>query len=440
MRPPTRRWLAAATAAVAASVVVAACSSSPSSGSSSSGGKNFGAGATGVVHFWARAATAREAELMVKDFNATHKNLKVVITETAGGEAVTKLATAIRAGSPPDLIGLNDINMPIFTHENAFMNLTKYVGALPYKNALSPGHLRLATYQGQYYGVPYLADLSGLWYNKVLFKRAGIASPPTDFAEILSDAKKVEALGGGVSGFSFAGDCEGCLAFTMLPDVWATGTHLINGNIPHQTANITGNAPLKALLELYRQIWADKLVPASDRTQTGTTWGKNFLAGKVGIEPGGYGVIRPGLTAANRSEFGFVPLPGPTGGYSTFDGGDDFAIPNGAKNPSGAWEFVKFVLSKSEQLKYPEAGFTPVRTDILNAAYTQAHPFDSVVLKALTRGYAPTTLAYNSTFNQVSGPWFAMFSEAVYKGNISGALSSGQSGFSQQLSSSGSGS
>lgn len=426
--------------ALASTLLLSACGGGSSSPSSSASSKTFGSGATGVVHFWARSATSATAKLMVKEFNASHKHLKVVLTETANGGAVTKLATAIRAGAPPDLIGLNDIDMPIFSHEGAFMNLTKYVDALPYKSSLSPGHLGLATYGGKYYGVPYLADLSVLWYNKKLFAKAGISSPPTTFAAILADAKKVQALGAGDYGFSFAGDCEGCLAFTMLPDVWATGTHLISGSIPHQKATVAGNSALKQLLTLYRTIWADHLYAPGDRTQSGTTWGDNFVKGHTGIFPGGYGSIRPKLTSANRAEFADVPLPGPSGSFSTFDGGDDFAIPKGASNPSGAWEFVKFVLSKAQQLQYPSTGFTPVRTDLLNSSYKAAHPFDSVALKALAKGYAPTTLAYNSIFNQPSGPWFAMFSEAVYRGKISAGLSAGQSGFTQQLSQSGSGS
>lgn len=426
--------------ALASTLLLSACGGGSSSSSSSASSKTFGSGATGVVHFWARSATSATAKLMVKEFNASHKHLKVVLTETANGGAVTKLATAIRAGAPPDLIGLNDIDMPIFSHEGAFMNLTKYVDALPYKSSLSPGHLGLATYGGKYYGVPYLADLSVLWYNKKLFAKAGISSPPTTFAAILADAKKVQALGAGDYGFSFAGDCEGCLAFTMLPDVWATGTHLISGSIPHQKATVAGNSALKQLLTLYRTIWADHLYAPGDRTQSGTTWGDNFVKGHTGIFPGGYGSIRPKLTSANRAEFADVPLPGPSGSYSTFDGGDDFAIPKGASNPSGAWEFVKFVLAKAQQLQYPSTGFTPVRTDLLNSSYKAAHPFDSVALKALAKGYAPTTLAYNSIFNQPSGPWFGMFSEAVYQGRISAGLSAGQSGFTQQLSQSGSGS
>ena len=118
--------------------------------------------------------------MLVPEFNKTHPNLKIVLTKTSPNDDTSQLATAIRAGDPPDLVGLNDIDVPEFTYEHALLNITKYVNALPYKSALSPGHLALATIGNQYYGVPYLSDLSVLWYNKELFKDAGINKSPHD--------------------------------------------------------------------------------------------------------------------------------------------------------------------------------------------------------------------------------------------------------------------
>ena len=48
-----------------------------------------------------------------------------------------------------------------------FTDLTPLVDALPYRQNVSPGHLRLATRNGRVYGMPYLADNSVLWYNTV---------------------------------------------------------------------------------------------------------------------------------------------------------------------------------------------------------------------------------------------------------------------------------
>ncbi|MGH3197725.1 MAG: ABC transporter substrate-binding protein [Streptosporangiaceae bacterium] len=419
-------------------LAAAACSSSPTSSSSAasasaSASAAFGVNATGVVHFWARQATDGVAKAMVAQFNAGHPHLKVVLHLTQPNEATTELGTAIRAGSPPDLVGLNDINVPFFMQQNALMNLTSDVNALPYKSALSPGHMKLATDNGQYYGVPYLADLSVLWYNKTLFRQAGLnpASPPTSYAQILSDAEAISKLGHGISGFSFAGDCQGCLGFTMLPSIWAGGQHLLNGPLGNQTANVASNAPLQQILGVYQQLWAKHLVPVNDQTQNGLTWGADFEAGKVGILPGDWGFA---TKMTNTSEFADAPLPAVGGGnYSTFDGGDDFVIPKGASNPSGAWEFVQWVLQQHQQVQYPSLGMTPVRTDVLTSAFKAANPSDAVALAALAKGSVEYTLAYNAVFNAPGSPWFKMFEDAVYNGNVTAGLQEGQPGIQSTL-------
>jgi multiple sugar transport system substrate-binding protein len=426
-------YLSIVAATAAATLALAACSSSGGSSGSSSSPKTFGVNATGTVHFWARQATDGPAKALVKEFNATHKTLKVVLHLTPPNDDTSQLATAIRAGSPPDVVGLNDIDVPTFSHENALMDLTQYVKALPYKSALSPGHLRLATIGSKYYGVPYLADLSVLWYNKKLFSEAGLNpnDPPTNYAEIMTDAKKISALGHGIYGFSFAGNCQGCLGFTMLPSLWADGVHMISGPLGNQTANVASDAPLKTMLADYRTLWANKEVPVNDQTQNGLTWGADFEAGKVGILPGDYGFA---TAMKDPTEFADAPLPGVTGNtYSTFDGGDDFVIPSGASNPSGAWEFIKWVLEPAQQQQYPSLGDTPIRTDILTPAFAAKNPYDAVALKALAKGSVEYTLAYDAVYNEPGSPWFKMFEDAVYSGNLSSGIQEGQSGISSTL-------
>ena len=438
----------ALTAFSAAALVIAAaaCSSSPSSSGGSTGGSsttsntpgspNFGVNATGTVQFWARTVSKTLAQKLVSQFNATHSNLKVKLTLTSINDDTTSLATSIRAGDPPDVVGLNDIDMPTFTRNGSFLNLTKAISALSFAKYLSPGHLGLATYQGQEYGLPYWADLSVLWYNKNLFRQAGLNpdNPPTTYAQILSDAQAINKLGNGINGFTFAGDCEGCLGFTVQPGIWAAGSYLTSGPIGSQTATITGNQALIQALTLYRELWTQHLVPDNDRTDDGPTWGEDFAAGKIGIMPGGYGQVVNLVKASQLgTEFADTPLPGANGGYSTFDGGDDFAIPAAAKNPSGAWEFITWVLQQQQQQQYPDLGATPIRTDLLTPSFEAAHPQDAVALKALAKGYAPVGLIYNQAFNVPQGPWFQMFQTAVYDGNTTLALQQGQSGFTQLL-------
>jgi multiple sugar transport system substrate-binding protein len=418
----------------AMAVLSAACGGS--SGSTAASSKNFGVGATGTVHFWARQATDGPAKALVASFNATHKNLKIVLHLTPPNDDTSQLATAIRAGSVPDVVGLNDIDVPAFARENALMDITKYVNALTYKSSLSPGHLQLATNAGKYYGVPYLADLSVLWYNKTLFRQAGLNPDvaPSSYAEIVTDAEKINALGHGISGFSFAGNCQGCLGFTMLPSLWAAGQHMITGPLGSQKANVTGDGPLKTMLAAYQTIWAKHLAPAADQTQNGLTWGKDFEAGKVGILPGDYGFAAAFTTPAQHAEFADAPLPAVNGGgFSTFDGGDDFVIPAGAANPSGAWEFIKWALDSQQQVKYPSEGMTPIRSDVLTPSFAATNPYDAVALQALAKGSVEYTLAYDAVFNEPGSPWFKMFEEAVYSGNVNAGIQQGQTGVQSTL-------
>jgi multiple sugar transport system substrate-binding protein len=395
----------------------------------------FGDNATGVVQFWDRSTTSPFGKLLISRFNATHKNLKVILTPVQDTQYVTKLATAIRAGSPPDLVGIDDINSQLFIYHRVFTDLTPLVNALPEKSKLSPGALNLTTENGQYYGTPYVADMSVLWYNKTLFRRAGLDpnNPPTSYAEILSDARKITALGHGIYGFAFAGRCEGCLGFTILPDVWAANKRLLYGQPGHETAFIQANAPLRETLTFYRQLWADGLADPESQVETGVTWGANFLAGKIGIMPLGYGPIAT-APASFRSQIGMTLLPAPGGGATaTFDGGANFGIPTGAKNPSGAWEFIKFALQQEQQSLAPSTGFEPVRSDVLTPRFRKEYPFAAAMLEGLPRGYAPKTIVYNTTFNQPGGPWLNMFTEAVFDGNVAAAIRTGQSAFTTAI-------
>jgi multiple sugar transport system substrate-binding protein len=436
---PGRLRAAAAGAVLLCLGLVTACGSSGSTspGDASQAAKSFGVHATGTVNFWARSSTSSVSVAMVKEFNASHPGLKVDLHLMAESSMPTELATAIRAGSQPDLVGLDDVYVPPFAREGVLTDLTSDLNALPFASSLSQGHLQLGEYNGREYAAPYLADLSVLWYNKTLFREAGLNpdQPPTSYAAILADAQKINKLGHGISGFSFAGDCPGCLAFTMLPEVWPGGAHLIQGSLGSQHAEITGNSALAKLLTTYREIWSDHLAPAADQTQAGLTWGADFQSGKIGILPGGYDVGAAFTTAADRAEFADTMLPGPDGGYSTFDGGDDLVIPKGAKNPSGAWEFAKWVLQAKQQLQYPSLGYTPVRTDILTASYRAQYPYDAVALQALAHGSVELTLAYSDVFNDPGSPWDQMFDTAVYDGKVSAAMQAGQTAMNSALTS-----
>ena len=204
------------------------------------------------------------------------------------------------------------------------------------------------------------------------------------------------------------------------------------GSTGSQTADIAHNTPLAGTLSALRTIWREDSAPESDRTQTGATWGKDFDAGTVGMWPGDWVNVQLG---APKFPVGVAELPGPTGGTSAFAGGDSVAIPRGAKNPSGAWEYIKFALAPAQQLLLPSAGYTPVRTDLLHNRKLAKYPDVLEGMRALRgNAYAPNTIAYETVINEESGPFQAMCMAAVFgSGSIEEILRSAQAQFNTAM-------
>jgi multiple sugar transport system substrate-binding protein len=389
----------------------------------------------GTVTMWCRAATVAGVQVVVDRFHKAQDRIRIDLTPVPDAQYVTKLATAIRGRRVPDIVDIDDINSMLFIYRDAFTDLTPLISALPYRKALSPGHLNLATRGGRQYGVPYLADNSLLWYNKELLHKAGVdpATAVTTLDGLLEAARKVRALGGDTYGWSIAGNSAGILGFVVQPHIWATGRDQISGQVGAQRGDIRANPALRATLSFYRTMWQENLMSRDALADSGTTWGSDFRAGQVGFIPSNYSAVVLSADPPMRAKTGVAMLCGPRSGTAFFDGGDNLCIPRGATNAAGAWEFAKFALDVPQQQLLPEGGYTPVRSDVATDEFRKKFPLGTVPLDHLDRGYAPVTLAYNLLFNQADSPWIGMFRRAVFDGDLEGALESGQAAFDRIL-------
>lgn len=388
----------------------------------------FGRNATGTVEVWCRSATQTGLTSTVARFNRSSTRLKVNLTPVPDAQYVTKLATAIRGGTPPDVVDIDDINSQLFIFRDAFADLTVPAKRLDYFDALSPGHLHLLERKNRYYGLPYAADNSMLYLNTELFDRAGVdpAESTKDFDTLIDAAKRIRKLGGNTYGWTFPGNNQGALGFVVLPHIWATGEDLQKGEIGSQSGNIRGNDPLGRTLEFYRQLWKDKLAPPACYTDNASAWGSDFRRGEIGIFPTSYGAVWPASTPAFRKKMTNVLIPGPDGKRSFFDGGDTMCIPNGASNPDGGWAFMTYATSLAQQQLLPEGGYFPIRSDAATPAYKEKFPLAALALQNIDRGYAPQTLPYNLLYNQAAGPWLAMFRRAVFGDGVAPAMAAAQ--------------
>jgi len=104
-----------------------------------------------------------------------------------------KIIAAIRAGNAPDVASsFNSYNVGIYCGTGGWIDL----GPLMSKAHIAASEFPPATqyytqYNGKRCALPLLADTYGLYYNKALFKKAGIAGPPKTISELTADAKKL---------------------------------------------------------------------------------------------------------------------------------------------------------------------------------------------------------------------------------------------------------
>ncbi|MFF0160718.1 ABC transporter substrate-binding protein [Streptomyces sp. NPDC005263] len=406
-----RRFVTGVVALLAAASLVTACGSDEDGAGGGGGG---GADAKGVddgatLTMWTRAATRPQSEALVKAYNASHKN-KVELTVVPTDDYQAKVGAAAGSKDLPDLFASDVVFVPNYTSSGLFADLTERVDALPFAKDLAQSHIKAGTYEGKKYVVPHTLDLSVLFYNKELYRRAKLdpEKPPTTLKEWDSQARAVDALGG-VDGTFFGGNCGGCGVFTWWPSIWAAGEDVLN---EEGTEAQLASATAKKVYDTYRGWVKDDIVAPGAKDETGVTWTGVFPKGKVGVMP------MPSTTLGlmpKDLDFGVAPIPGPDGGKSTFVGGDAIGISATSKSTDQAWNFLAWSLGDKAQVDVVAAHKDVVaRTDLASNKYSKADPRLVTINQLVADGRTPYAMKFGQTFNDPNGPWLTLMRDAAF--------------------------
>jgi raffinose/stachyose/melibiose transport system substrate-binding protein len=196
----TFRLRRAAIAAVCAVAMLTACSANnPGSDSGSSSNTAAAdwpdptASLAGVtLTYWTATQTATMADNVIKAFEQKTgaKINKVIIPDVYETNAPTKLAT----GAKPDLATWQPTGSMLALLKPA-TGLQRLDGA-PWLAQQTAAIQKLGMVDGHHYAAfVNVPSTLGVFYNKEVFARAGIAGPPKNFPELLSDAQKIKAAG-----------------------------------------------------------------------------------------------------------------------------------------------------------------------------------------------------------------------------------------------------
>ncbi|TIC79267.1 sugar ABC transporter substrate-binding protein [Nocardioides sp. GY 10127] len=410
-----KRWARAVVAggAVAASVSVLAGCGGDSTGAVSPDtvtAKDDGAELT----LWVRAGNEAVTDAVVDAYNSSHQN-QVSITHVPADQYVAKFAAAAQSDSLPDILTSDIVFQPQIIATGAVMDLTSLLEESGAADTLAPAHEQASTSDGRTYGVPFVTDTSLYVYNKDLFRQAGLDpdDPPSTWDELLDAADRITALGDGVKGFYFSGDCPGCLAYDVTPLIWAQGQQVVDSDGGFDLDNEATQKALGFLQQLQQR--GD--IPDSAKTDTGDGFFSVFASGKIGIDlAGGNGVNTATLGTDPSFDFGLAPIPGPEEGqWATFSGGDTANISATTEHPDEAWDFISWLSSKStsEDLYLTLPAMAP-RTDA-TVPDSLGDQF-TVPAQLIKKGQTYVSTDYNEVVSSNQGPWLEMIQSVVFNG------------------------
>ena len=385
-----------------------------------------GVASADTMTMWVRASGTNAAAHLVDLWNATHPD-KIELTTIPDNQMVTKLATGVQAGEVPDLVSFDLIYMPDFMKAKFLVDLTAELKADPNYASVAQAYKDIATYEGKLYGAGFTPDVSILVWNKDLFKKAGLdpEKPPRTIGEIHEDAKKIRALGPDTYGFYFSGACPGCNIFTASPMMVAAGSKMLPASGADDA--LTGEG-VKDVLEAYKEMWDEGLVPKSAQTDNGANFTAEFKTGKIGIQGTGGFLLSELKKDVPNLNFGVTFLPGvKEGQVSSFVGGDVVAIPKGSKHVPLAKKFIAWELTDEAQLEgLAKNNILPSRPALANNKYFAADPRVIVTAKALGVGYVPWVYHFADMVNSDSSPWINMLQRAIFDGDVDGAIKEGR--------------
>jgi len=354
-------------------LVLAACvaPAAPAAGTTASSGTTSNAASTTGDkpvtirwwHIWADPDPARANwQNLADEYMKDHPNVKIEITIIPNDPYKEKLATNMQAGDPPDLFQTWGGGV-LWQYADAGLvqDLTDALKEDSWGDTFLPGPMVVYQHDGKTWGVPWRFGMVGIYYNKDLFQKAGIASTPTTWTEFLADVQKLQAAGITPIALGEKDKWPGHFWWTYLALRYAgqkgfNDAYTRSGHF-NDEAFVNAGEQLQKLIDL--KPFQDGFLQATyndEQTVMGTEKAAMELQGQwgFGADQTSAGDNKDNWTA-HADWFPFPMVDGGAGqATDALGGGDGFAI--GKNAPPETIDFVKWLTSKDHQASMAAAG------------------------------------------------------------------------------------
>ncbi|MER7106877.1 extracellular solute-binding protein [Streptomyces sp. NPDC000229] len=344
-------------AALAAACALTACSTS------SSGSDRAADRATLTVWIMKDSVTDAYLQRFQKDFERQHEDtvLDIQIQEWDGiGEKIT---AALASTDSPDVIEVGNTQVAQYAQSGGVLDLSDKVGDLRGGDWL-PGLAEPGKIDGKQYGVPWYAANRVVIYNKDLFTKAGITSPPRTRDEWLRITEKLNR--GKTQGIYLPGQNW----YTLAGFIWEEGGELAEENGDRWRGSLDSPEALRGM-DFYKRLQALGKGPKDSdeaRPPQADVFAKGDVAQIIAV-PGGARIVEQ-ANPALAGKLGFFPIPGGTAGRpgATFTGGSDLIIPAASARPDAAYQLVKSLTGEKWQRDLAKTmSYVPNRTSLADA-------------------------------------------------------------------------
>jgi multiple sugar transport system substrate-binding protein len=292
-------------------------------------------------------------EDLVKAFEKKNTDIKVTLETQSWDDIYKVVDTKIQNNRAPDILEL-DAAGPAYASDDLLYKADEIVSPETMKDIV-PSFVDSAKIKGQAYGVPTVASTRALFYNKDLFAKAGITSPPKTWDELLADAQKITATGGGVYGYGMPLGSEEAQAETSIFAYGAGASWEKDGKMTIDTPEAT-----EALDFMKKMIDAKVTQPdpgATDRTPLLNV----FIQGKIGMMQGLPPIVGQINEKNPNLKWGIAPSPTKDGSPSTLGVADYFVGFNKDEDKQDSIKkFLDFFYQKDNYVKFNDnEGFIP---------------------------------------------------------------------------------
>ncbi|WP_431773363.1 extracellular solute-binding protein [Streptomyces cucumeris] len=380
-----RRGIAATALVAAMALAATACGGDDGDNGGKSGGK-----LSGTVTYW---DTSNEAEKgtykeLALGFEKEHPGVKVNYVNVPFGEALAKFKNAAGSGGSgaPDVLRTE----VAWTHDLAnigYLAPLDGTAALDKESDYLPKAAAGTKFKGKTYAVPQVIDTLGLFYNKKMFKDAGV-EPPRSWTELKAAAKKIKKKTG-KTGLYLRGDD----AYWYLPFIYGEGGDLLDTKAKKVTVDDEpGVKAFAAARDLVTSGAAE-----TDATDGWENMQNAIKNGDVAMTINGPWAIEDTLAGKafkDKSNLGVVPVPAGGDGQGAPQGGQNLTVYAGSKNLDASYAFAAYMSSAKVQAKTTEKlSLLPTRTSVYQdpkvAANANVKFFKGAVDKAVERPWIP---------------------------------------------------